>query len=409
MNIHFNLKSSANNSGETLILLFVSLPGQGRLRKSTGHFIKTGQWDAKQQRAKRGYKFQSEINEELDYLEREIKALIPLYRAKGRELTFQSLTEEVDKILKREKTTEDFFGLAERMKKRLELVNPTSGTPRNYNSVIKLVREYLKYKKQDRMAFDDFTHKWFAGFFEYCLTIRGTYTHERGIYKREVLKNLSEQSYAAKLKVIKAILKTAEKEGYLHCTDYKFLDKVKANNPDGKFIYLTEAEIKQLYSYKFKTEQYNQIRDILIFMSVTGLRISDIYNYVVKDDNFIFIKTKKTKKEIYIPYSYHPIAVDLIKKYRDKLPYIGASEFNRLIKLVCKEAGLKKWRQVSAHTGRRSLATNLFKREWPIGFIMQITGHTREEVFLQYIRMEKYEKAQHVLDFAMKNFAATTF
>ncbi len=407
MTINFNLNNKANNSGETSIMLLVSMKDQGRIRKSTAQFIKVNQWDSKEQRVKKGSKFQTEINEELDYIEREIKALIPHYRAKERELTFQALEEEVIKILKKEKSIEDFFSLAERLKKRHELVNPTSGTPTMYTSTIKLVKEYLEFKGQDKIAFDDFTYKWFAGFFEYCLTKRATSKIVKVKYNRKNLRNLTEQTYASRLKIIKTILRQGEKEGYLSCIDYKHLDKVRLRNPNSNHIYLTETEVEQLYKHTFKNEKYVEIRDILVFMCVTALRISDIYRYKVKNKDFINVLAKKTQKDQDIPYSYNPIAVNLIKKYKDKLPRYSAPEFNRLIKLVCKEAGIKKWAQVSAHTGRRSLATNLFKREWPIPYIMQITGHTREEAFLEYIRMEKYEKAHHVLEFAKQNFTGS--
>lgn len=402
--INFNLKSQPNKSGETLILVFANVRGQGRIRKSTGLFINPKQWDQNIQRVKRGAKFQNEVNNELNHIESQILLLPSLYRAKEKELTFHALEEEINKILKKEKITLDFFKLAERMKKKHELVNPTSGTPKMYTSTIKLVKEYLEYNKQVSMAFDDFTHTWFSGFFEYCLTKRATAKIKTVKWNRENIRNLSEQSYASRLKVVKTILFQAEKEGCINCMDFKHLDKLKYTNPDADHIYLTETEIEKLFHYKFSNEKYGEVRDILLFMCSTGLRISDIYKYKVKDKDFINVIAKKTKKDQDIPYSYNPIAVSLLKKYKDHLPKYSSVEFNHLVKLVCKEAGIEEWPKVSAHTGRRSLATNLFKRGWPLPNIMQITGHTREEAFLSYIRMKKHERAMHVLEYSKQNY-----
>jgi len=59
----------------------------------------------------------------------------------------------------------------------------------------------------------------------------------------------------------------------------------------------------------------------------------------------------------------------------------------------------KKHELVTAHTGRRSFATNLYKQGFPALSIMQITGHKSEESFLKYIKVTPREHAEKLKDF----------
>ena len=45
------------------------------------------------------------------------------------------------------------------------------------------------------------------------------------------------------------------------------------------------------------------------------------------------------------------------------------------------------------HTGRRSFATNMYKRGFPTIAIMRLTGHTTEANFLKYIKVTSEEHA----------------
>jgi integrase len=53
----------------------------------------------------------------------------------------------------------------------------------------------------------------------------------------------------------------------------------------------------------------------------------------------------------------------------------------------------KKYQLVGMHTGRRSFATNMYKRRFPTIAIMRLTGHTTESNFLKYIKVSPEENA----------------
>ena len=52
---------------------------------------------------------------------------------------------------------------------------------------------------------------------------------------------------------------------------------------------------------------------------------------------------------------------------------------------------MKKYERISSHTARRSFATNMYKRGYPIYYLMQIIGHKKESTFLNYIKVTNEE------------------
>jgi integrase len=152
-----------------------------------------------------------------------------------------------------------------------------------------------------------------------------------------------------------------------------------------------------------------RVRDLFLLGCHTGLRFSDWWklsraNLNVKDpDNPYFeIVTKKTDQSVIIPLL--PDAEEILEKYDYQLPKISAQKFNEYIKEVCElaigeetflriysEAGqmknerVAKWTRVSSHAARRSFVTNYWERGMPVSLIMQITGHTTEAQFFEYI------------------------
>jgi hypothetical protein len=54
----------------------------------------------------------------------------------------------------------------------------------------------------------------------------------------------------------------------------------------------------------------------------------------------------------------------------------------------------KKWQLMTAHTARKSFATNQYLSEAPIFTIMAITGYKTEKSFLRYIKISPSEHAK---------------
>jgi integrase len=118
---------------------------------------------------------------------------------------------------------------------------------------------------------------------------------------------------------------------------------------------------------------------------------------------------QKTGKNMTV--ALHPKVLEILNKRSGNFPYkISAQKYNDFIKDVCKLAEIneptkgskmvetqkgskvyrkqsgtyKKYELVTSHIGRRSFATN-FYTTIPTSLLINITGHSTEAMFLNYI------------------------
>ena len=111
---------------------------------------------------------------------------------------------------------------------------------------------------------------------------------------------------------------------------------------------------------------------------------------------------------------------------------ISSQKYNDYIKIVCKNAGLdeiinasrrqkidvdgkfpfrnklgdfKKWQLITSHIGRRSFATNFYGKI-PTSYLTYMTGHSTEQMFLNYIGKSNKDIALEMFDY-FKNISWT--
>lgn len=153
-------------------------------------------------------------------------------------------------------------------------------------------------------------------------------------------------------------------------------------------------------------------RDWLIISCFTGQRVSDFLRFTkdmirIEDGkSFLEFTQKKTGKVMTVPL--HPKVLQILEKRNGAFPRrISDQRYNEYIKEVCKLAGLDKptrggkqkvtehgirkvsgiypkWELVTSHIGRRSFATNFYGKI-PTTYLIYITGHSSEAMFLNYI------------------------
>lgn len=186
-------------------------------------------------------------------------------------------------------------------------------------------------------------------------------------------------------------------------------------------IYLTEDELAAIASLPIDTPYLDRLRDQFILLAWTGCRYSDLGKltkeniYHLDGGEYFKLEQKKTGAKVTIPVL--PPVQDVLNKYDYKLPRpMTNQKFNEYIKDVARLAGLTdevtitrteagervtqryhKWECVTAHTARRSFATNMYKRNFPTLMIMRITGHQTEKAFLSYIKVSEDENAERMM------------
>lgn len=227
-------------------------------------------------------------------------------------------------------------------------------------------------------------------------------------------KNYSPNTIGDRIKVVKVIMRSSLERGLHNNTHFQ---KKAFNKPTEQTtaVYLNEKELQTLYKLDLSdSKKLNNVRDWFLIAAYTGLRFSDFSRLTednIKND-VISIKTQKTGVNVVVPI--HTIVKSILEKHNYTLPKVMSNQkFNEYIKDVCKEAEIldpilveetkgntkvrrsyEKYKLVSAHTARRSFATNAFLAGVPTIQIMKLTGHKTEKVFMKYIKISESENAK---------------
>ena len=195
------------------------------------------------------------------------------------------------------------------------------------------------------------------------------------------------------------------------------LDKLSFPRLKATNIFLTFDEIKAIENIEQNklTKSLENAKDWLIISCFTGQRVSDFMrftNEMIRIENgkkLIEFTQVKTGKIMTVPL--HPKVIEILNKRNGMFPYaISDQKYNDYIKVVCEiaeltqivngskkieteaESGIyrkvtKDYRKcdlVSSHIGRRSFASN-FYGTIPTTYLIYVTGHSTEVMFLNYI------------------------
>lgn len=203
---------------------------------------------------------------------------------------------------------------------------------------------------------------------------------------------------------IKTILNFAEIKGIRTNVRQLEVPKCKAVK---KVMILDEKEIKKIKQSRIP-KKLQQAKDWLVISCFTGQRISDFMKFnthqllTIDGKKCIAFIQQKTGKEIVLPL--HPVVLKIMRKYGNHFPApMDHCLYNEQIKEIAflsgitepvkfrkrtgfrgKELDTEKWQNISSHIGRRSFASNFYGKI-PTPLLMQATGHSTEQMFLNYI------------------------
>ena len=194
---------------------------------------------------------------------------------------------------------------------------------------------------------------------------------------------------------------------------------IKLKSKKMPIVYLSMDELKLINSIDedLLNDRLTNVRDWLLISCFTGQRISDFMNFSIDNirhqDEFsvMDILQEKGKKSVTIPVLNE--VVKIMKRYDGGFPrQLSDQKYNDYLKEVCKIAKLEqkvkgkkqiniskdpterkvrrvegmypKYELVTSHIGRRSFATNHYGKI-PTSYLIYVTGHSSEEMFLNYI------------------------
>lgn len=338
------------------------------------------------------------LNIRLADIELKTIEIIRELQVNGITLSNDIIRKKLDEILNSHKDQtdiikSDFFGFINYF---IETSTRQNSTKKQYKVVLNELQAYDK-EKNLKLSFDRINVDFHNEYINYLQA-----------------KKYAPNTIGTRIKILKTFMNEAYERGLHNSLDFKKKIFVKPKE-ETKSIYLTDMELERLYKLDLsKNTKYNNVRDWFIIASYTGLRFSD-FSRLTKDNisnNIITIKTAKTGTVVEIPL--HTMVKSILEKYKYNLPkVISNQKFNEYIKEVCKMANINddilvnetkgithtsrnenKHSLVSAHTARRSFATNAFLAGVPPIQIMRITGHKSEKVFLGYIKISNTENAK---------------
>ncbi len=215
---------------------------------------------------------------------------------------------------------------------------------------------------------------------------------------------------------------------YLGIITHHQLDGITLQREEGNHIYLNLEDLEQIKKIKLEHDYLDNARDWLLISCYTGQRVSDFMRFTpemirIEDGKTLLeFRQKKTKKEMSIPVAKE--VREILKKRNGEFPRaISDQRYNDYIKEVCEKAKIedevkgkrrisiapkgvkstkndyrditdtfKKWQLVSSHIGRRSFATNYYGKV-PTTYLINITGHGSEKMFLNYIKKSNKDLA----------------
>ena len=264
-------------------------------------------------------------------------------------------------------------------------------TIRTYKSLYRIIKEY-ELEKSQQLFLAGIDKKMAVSFTQFL----------------KIEKQYSDNYCGQLLKLLKIILRDAQKSGFEIHPYSNYIESFKQKSSDRIIHFLNPAEIKVLKGLeRIPSELEDSYKWLLIGLSI-GQRVSDLLSLnssnIRKATNGLYIDIiqQKTKKAVTIGVA-DPLVIDLLESEFPKV--LSQEAFNKHIKMICKIAGIDevvrgfknnpktrrkevvnapKYEFVTSHIMRRSFATNYYgKIETPL--LMNITGHTKESTFLTYI------------------------
>ena len=255
-------------------------------------------------------------------------------------------------------------------------------------------------------------------------------------FKKDFENYCAENSYAPNtiaraMRFVKTICKHAKSEGLE--TSYQ-LDNIKIKYHKTDSIYLTEQELESIDNLKNLSDNLESAKDWILISCYTGQRISDFMRFTkemirYEKNNANILKPlieftqQKTNKKMTVPLS--PKVIEILnrrngefpksisdQKYNDYIKEVGKlakltqvvegskkSETAPNSKIYRKESGtFQKWELITSHIGRRSFASNNYGKI-PTSFLIYITGHSTEVMFLNYIGKSNKDIAMELTNY----------
>lgn len=388
-------RNKADKKGKAPIILQFS-HNKKRFKYYTGEKIDPKFWSNSRTRyIVPSYDEDSTLDAYLKKLEKKVDNIVLDARLTGRAISMDYVKNQ---LVKEDDINPDnsFFSKFDEYIENAEKTKK-EGTIKNYKNSLHYFKVFSESNRFD-FQYEDINLKFYADFEDYLI----------GDIK------LSNNTIGRVVKDLKTFLNWSTENGFNRNLEYK---KFKIRREDIEIIYLTDEELKALYNLNLQNQHQDRARDLFCFGCFTGLRFSDVENLSEKniDDDFIQIRTLKTKEILTIPLI--PQAKEILKKYDLKLPTLSNQKLNKHLKELGELAEISeiinirkyrgaerintsapKYEFITTHTARRTFITLSLEKGVRQEVVMSITGHKNFRTFSAYIKIVDKVKKNEILN-----------
>lgn len=182
-------------------------------------------------------------------------------------------------------------------------------------------------------------------------------------------------------KFMKRFILEAQREGLIKINPY---DRVRLDHGDydnsiDKCLSLDEVRKLQATSLD---ERLGKVRDLFLFQCYSCLAYSDLSRFDAKKieeiDGKKFYSGRRGKTNVRFTIPLLQPALDILQKYKNKLPIISNVKYNVYLKEMAAAAGIEK--HLTTHWARHTGATLLLNAGVPIEVVSKVCGHTNTQI-----------------------------
>jgi integrase len=419
-----------SQSKETRIILSINF-NYKKIKFASNEKIEPKFWNDIQQKVRSTHNKAAEYNERLNKLSLDYESAFNHLRRENTPITRDNIlrlvkiaNNEEPKITVKKITffefIDQFISDSELGKRLVKGQRLSPYTIKGYKVTKNHLQEFEKQSKRN-ITFESLDNNFYDALISFFYNKEIRKGKEKDRKPTDIKTGHTFNSVGKHIKNLKVFAGEAREKG-LPVSPELFRKKFKILAEDTDQIALSVDELDRIAAVDLTDNaSLDHVRDCFLLASYTGLRFSDLQQLTksnIIDGNRLRITTQKTGQKVVIPL--HRIVLKILEKHKGVPPIpISNQKMNDYIKIIAEKANMNepvsfaktragskdeetvpKWKLITAHTARRSFATNLYLAGMDILTIKKMTGHHTEKSFLKYIRVSEEENAtkaaQHV-------------
>ena len=258
----------------------------------------------------------------------------------------------------------------------------TESTVEKFDTSLSHLQEYMKHNYgKDNIPLSEVNTQFINDFDFYLKTVR----------------KCQQNSSLKHLKNLKKIIRIALANDWIKKDPFY---GIQFKHEETNIEFLTQEELETLIHKEFSIKRLEQVRDVFVFCSFTGLAFVDVQqltpNHLLKDNNgAIWIRKNRQKTGNMCNIPVLSAVQKLIEKYQDHpdcvrkgvlLPVMSNQKMNAYLKEIADLCGITK--KLSTHVARHTAATVVFlANNVSMENVAKILGHSNTKMTQHYAKV----------------------